>query len=58
MFALDVGQHQMFVAQYYPFAKPSPMDKLCILGTMGFGLPAAMGVKLAFPKVIMLLHNR
>jgi len=46
----DVGQHQMFVAQYYHFNKPRRWITSGGLGTMGFGLPAAMGVKLAYPK--------
>jgi acetolactate synthase-1/2/3 large subunit len=40
----------MFAAQYYPFAKPRQWINSGGLGTMGFGLPAAMGVKLAFPE--------
>jgi len=45
----DVGQHQMFAAQFYPFNEPRRWINSGGLGTMGFGLPAAMGVKLAFP---------
>ena len=47
----DVGQHQMFAAQYYRFNKPRRWINTGGLGTMGFGLPAAMGAKLAFPEM-------
>ena len=45
----DVGQHQMFAAQFYHFDKPRRWINSGGLGTMGFGLPAAMGVQMAHP---------
>lgn len=46
----DVGQHQMWAAQHYGFAEPRRWINSGGLGTMGFGMPAAMGVQLAHPK--------
>lgn len=46
----DVGQHQMWAAQFYPFEKPKTWITSGGLGTMGFGLPAAIGVALEFPE--------
>lgn len=48
--ASDVGQHQMFAALHYPFDEPRHWINSGGLGTMGFGLPAALGVKLAHPE--------
>ena len=45
----DVGQHQMFAAQHYRFDRPNRWINSGGLGTMGFGMPAAMGIKLSFP---------
>ena len=46
----DVGQHQMWAAQFYKFTKPRRWINSGGLGTMGFGLPAAMGAQMANPK--------
>jgi acetolactate synthase-1/2/3 large subunit len=49
----DVGQHQMWVAQFYPFTKTRQLITSGGLGTMGFGLPAAVGAQLAFPHELV-----
>jgi acetolactate synthase-1/2/3 large subunit len=49
----DVGQHQMWAAQFYKFTKPRRWINSGGLGTMGFGLPAAMGVQLAHPRALV-----
>ncbi len=46
----DVGQHQMWTAQFYPFSRPRQFISSGGLGTMGFGFPAALGVKAAAPQ--------
>ncbi len=48
----DVGQHQMWTAQFYPFSRPRQFITSGGLGTMGFGFPAAIGVKKAKPEMI------
>jgi acetolactate synthase I/II/III large subunit len=48
--ATDVGQHQMWTAQFFEFNQPRTLLTSGGLGTMGFGLPAAMGAQAAYPK--------
>ena len=48
----DVGQHQMWTAQFYPFSRPRQFISSGGLGTMGFGFPAALGVRAAAPNKV------
>jgi len=50
----EVGQHQMWAAQYFPFEKPNHFMTSGGLGTMGYGLPAAVGVQVAHPKATVI----
>ncbi len=50
----DVGQHQMWVAQFYPFTKSPQLITSGGLGTMGFGVPAAIGAQLALPEQLVI----
>lgn len=52
--ACDVGQHQMWVAQHFDFARPEQHLSSGGLGTMGFGLPAAIGAQLAYPNATVI----
>lgn len=51
---VGVGQHQMWTAQHYKFQKPKHWLSSCGLGTMGFGLPTAMGVQAAHPDSMVI----
>lgn len=51
--ATGVGQHQMFAAQFYKFEKPRLFSSSCGLGSMGYGLPAAMGAQMACPDKLV-----
>ena len=50
----EVGQHQMWAAQHFPFEKPRRWMTSGGLGTMGYGLPAAIGVQLAYPSELVI----
>jgi len=54
LIATGVGQHQMWAAQFYKFRKPRRLMTSAGLGTMGFGLPAAMGAQVAFPDRLVI----
>ena len=51
----DVGQHQMWVAQYYPFRFPKQLITSGGLGTMGYGIPAGIGVQFAHPEKMVVV---
>ena len=51
----DVGQHQMWAAQYYPIVHPRNYATSCGLGAMGYGLPAAVGAQIARPDALVVL---
>jgi len=53
----DVGQHQMWTAQYYKFNKPRRFISSGGLGTMGFGFPSAVGVQVAYPNELVISIN-
>ena len=53
LIATGVGQHQMWTAQHYKFRRPRQLLSSAGLGTMGFGLPAALGAKAAFPASLV-----
>jgi acetolactate synthase-1/2/3 large subunit len=52
--ATEVGQNQMWTAQYYPFLKPRTLLTSGVLGTMGYGFPASIGAQLAFPNRLVI----
>ncbi len=52
--AVGVGQHQMWAAQFFPFVQPRRWHSSSGLGTMGFGLPCAMGIQAAHPDALVI----